>query len=309
MSPAKIRVVFIGTPDFAVPSLEAILKSGFNVVSIITAPDRKAGRGLKMVASPVKQYGLDKNLKILQPTNLKNEEFIRELKSLKADIQVVIAFRMLPEVVWNMPPMGTINLHASLLPDYRGAAPINRAIMAGETVTGVTTFKLKHAIDTGNILLQKEVPIAEADTAGSLHDKLMRIGADVVVKTLIGLVNGSVTERPQTIASSDRIAPKIYKADCELDWSWKGTQLINQIRGLCPYPTARFKLNDKILKVYQAGFIPGRTSGTIGAVETDNKTYLNVLCSDGAITLKNVQLEGKTRMSIELFLRGYSTSL
>jgi methionyl-tRNA formyltransferase len=308
MIPSEVRVVFIGTPDFSVPSLYSILESGYNVVGVITAPDRKSGRGLKVVYSPVKQFALENDIPVFQPSNLKSESFLNDLGELKADIQVVIAFRMLPEKVWDMPPMGTINLHASLLPQYRGAAPINRAIMNGETVTGVTTFKLLHAIDTGNLLLQKEVPIELDETAGTLHDKLMIAGSKLIIDTLDGLISNTISEKKQVFSENQKLAPKIFKNDCEIDWNARGEDIVNLIRGLSPYPTARFELKNKILKVFTAIFEKGFQGLPAGSIDTDGKTFFKVSCVDGQILLKDLQLEGKRRMSIEEFLRGYTMS-
>jgi methionyl-tRNA formyltransferase len=246
-----IRIVFMGTPEFAAASLEALKKARFNIVGVITAPDKPAGRGMKLKDSAVKKYASKRNLKILQPEKLKNTEFLEELKSLNADLQVVVAFRMLPDVVWNMPPMGTINLHASLLPQYRGAAPINWAIINGEKETGVTTFKLQHEIDTGNILLQEKIEIGQSETAGELHDRMKEIGAQLLVKTVEGLAEGTLQETPQTsIAGSAgdvvlQPAPKIYTADCKINWHKSADEVHNLIRGLSPYPAAFTELGDK----------------------------------------------------------------
>ncbi|MBI1305661.1 MAG: methionyl-tRNA formyltransferase [Bacteroidetes bacterium] len=305
MIPEECRLIFIGTPEFAVPSLKAIVEAGFRVVGVITVPDKPAGRGMSLTESPVKQFAPQHGLKIMQPTNLKNAEFIEELKSLRADIQVVIAFRMLPEMVWNMPPLGTINLHASLLPDYRGAAPINRAIMNGETKTGLTTFRLQHEIDTGEILMQQEIEILPEDNAGSMHDKMMVEGASLMVKTLKGILDQTIKPKPQIVKPIHHTAPKIFKEDCEIDWNKKGLEILNQIRGLSPYPVARTRFNGKVLKIYEAFFIPGKEL-TLAAGEheiTENKN-LRFVCSDGWIQVNQIQLEGKKRMLVPEFLNG-----
>ncbi len=257
-----LRIIFMGTPEFAVPSLQRIVDVGYNVVAVITAPDKPAGRGMQLTESAVKKYALSKNLKILQPEKLKNPDFIDELKKLNADLQVVVAFRMLPEVVWNMPPMGTINLHGSLLPQYRGAAPINWAIINGEKETGVTTFKLQQEIDTGNILLQKKIKISETENAGQLHDEMMEAGADLLLQTLNELAKHNIEEveqqnwknsKPgeQNITSQLRHAPKIFTETCEINWEKSIDEIYNLIRGLSPYPAAFTFLNDKKLKIFQ----------------------------------------------------------
>ena len=241
-----MRIIFYGTPQFAVASLEKIIENGFELVAVVTAPDRPAGRGMQMHQSDVKVCALKYNIPILQPTNLKALEFIEQLESLKPDLQVIIAFRMLPEMVWNFPPLGTMNLHASLLPNYRGAAPINRAIMNGETKTGVTTFFLKHDIDTGNILMQKEMEILKDDDVGTLHDKLMNIGADLVVESLKKIQRGDMATTPQIVLPEHKHAPKLFTKDCEIDWQNPVEQIHNQIRGLSPYPGAITKYQNKI---------------------------------------------------------------
>ncbi len=300
----------MGTPDFAVASLEALVKANCNIVAVITAPDKPAGRGMKLQESPVKKFALQHQLKVLQPEKLKDPDFLNELKSLRADLQVVVAFRMLPEAVWNMPPMGTINVHASLLPQYRGAAPINRAIINGEKETGITTFKLKHEIDTGNILLQEKIEIAENETAGELHDRLKELGASVLLKTIHGIGEGTLQETPQLSMLNDTVqklknAPKIFTDTCKIDWHKKAGEIHDLIRGLSPYPAAFTELENKTIKIFRSEkeIIP--TTTRIGHWESDKKTYLKFACADGYIHLKEVQLEGKKRMSIEDFLRGY----
>ncbi len=303
-----MRVVFIGTPDFSVPSLAKLLDAGYNIVGVITAPDRRSGRGMKLQQSAVKKFALSKGLHVLQPSNLKDDDFLEDLRALRTDIQIVIAFRMLPEVVWNMPKLGTVNLHASLLPNYRGAAPINWAIINGETTTGLTTFQLKHAIDTGNILLQHEMKIGEDENAGDLHDRMMLEGADLVLKTVDGIRTNSVESSEQVRTADDKAAPKIFKSTCEIDWERKGIEIYNLIRGLSPYPTARTRFDDKILKIYDCIFIPENHERFPGTINTDSSTYLGFYCADGLIKLTDVQLEGKRRMKIDDLLRGLQNS-
>lgn len=300
----KTRLIFFGTPSFAVASLDALVKHSFNIVAVVTAPDKPAGRGLQLQSSAVKQYAVAHNIPVLQPSNLKSETFLNELQSNNADLQVVIAFRMLPEAVWNMPTLGTINLHASLLPDYRGAAPINWAIMNGEKETGVTTFKLKHQIDTGDILLQEKLNIAEGMNAGLLHDALMDLGAQVIVKTVEGIIENQLTPTPQ-LAFSNKIAPKISTLTCQIDWEKSGLSIRQQVLGLSPYPAALSKLNDKIIKVFSCTFSPKHHENKAGEITSDYKNYLGFYCKDGIIHLDEIQLEGKKRMFVKDFLKGY----
>ncbi len=301
------RIIFMGTPEFAVASLDALVNAGYNVVAVVTAPDKPAGRGMKLTQSAVKKYAVEKNIPVLQPEKLKSVEFIEQLQSFKADIQVVVAFRMLPEIVWNMPPMGTINVHGSLLPQYRGAAPINWAIINGEKETGVTTFKLKHEIDTGDILLQASMPIGEDDTAGIVHDRMKILGAELLVKTMHGLVHHDLNETPQTSLTNGALhhAPKIFTATCTINWNTSATAIHNLIRGVSPFPGAITQLHGKMLKVYQSKkeIMPHQIA--VGDVLTDGKTYLKFVCADGFIWVTDVQLEGKKRMEIADFLRGY----
>jgi methionyl-tRNA formyltransferase len=310
----SLRIVFMGTTEFAVASLDALVKAGCNVVGVITAPDKPSGRGMQIQQSAVKKYAVEHNLHILQPEKLKNPEFVAALKSLNADLQIVVAFRMLPEVVWNMQPMGTVNLHGSLLPQYRGAAPINWAIINGEKETGVTTFKLKHEIDTGDILLQESFPIGKNDTAGEVHDRMKEIGANLLVKTVIGLTDGNLLETPQTnIVNTQQSvilkhAPKIHTETCEIDWSHPIENTFNLIRGLSPYPTAFTSLNGKKLKIYSAKKEFKSPAVGPGEYETDGKSFLKFAGSDGYIHTEDVQLEGKKRMNIKDFLRGYRFS-
>ncbi|CAH0256540.1 Methionyl-tRNA formyltransferase [Pedobacter sp. Bi36] len=294
----------MGTPDFAVASLDALVQANFDVVAVVTAPDKPAGRGQKLNESAVKKYAVEKGIPVLQPEKLKNPEFIEELRSYHADLQVVVAFRMLPEIVWTMPAKGTINLHGSLLPQYRGAAPINHAIINGEKESGVTTFFLKQEIDTGDIILSDSVPIADDETAGELHDKLMVVGANLLVKTLRAIEANNVTEQPQPQNDDLKHAPKIFKEDCKIDWNKPAQTIHNLIRGLSPYPTAFTLLNEKNLKVFKAEIEDKEPGIVAGGFLTDGKTYLKFAAKDGFIKLLDIQYEGKKRMLIEDFLRG-----
>jgi len=305
-----LRIVFMGTPDFAVASLDALVNAGCSVVGVITAPDKPAGRGMQLQQSAVKKYAVEKGLHILQPEKLKNPQFLEELRSLQADLQIVVAFRMLPEVVWNMPPMGTVNVHGSLLPQYRGAAPINWAIINGEKETGVTTFKLKHEIDTGDVLLQEKIPIGENETAGELHDKMKEVGARLLVTTVKGLADGSLVEKPQqsfleSVSFTLNHAPKIFTETCQIDFSKSVEEVHNLVRGLSPYPGAYTFLNNKTLKIYRNEKAASQPDIPTGEFLTDKKTFLKFACNDGFISVKELQLEGKKRMTIEDFLRGY----
>jgi len=302
-----MRIIFMGTPDFAVASLDALIQSGCNIVGVVTAPDKPAGRGQKINESAVKQYAVTNGLKVLQPVKLKDEQFLEELRALKADLQVVVAFRMLPEVVWNMPVSGTINLHASLLPQYRGAAPINWVLINGEKERGVTTFFLKQEIDTGDILFTEKVTLTGRETAGDLHDRLMAKGAGLLVKTVKAVESGRYTENPQehlTEGMELKHAPKIFKEDCNIDWNQPAETIYNLIRGLSPYPTAYTTLNDKMLKVFGAEYELVETNEQPGEFFSDNRNFLKVSATDGFVHLTDVQLEGKKRMAIEEFLRG-----
>ncbi len=301
-----MKIVFMGTPDFAVASLNALLEADFDIVGVITAPDKPAGRGQKINESAVKQFAVQRGLRVLQPVKLKDPDFLNELKSLNADIQVVVAFRMLPELVWNMPPKGTINLHASLLPQYRGAAPINWAIINGEKRSGVSTFFLKQEIDTGDLLFAEEIDIEDDDTAGVLHDKLMVIGAGLLVKTIRAIEAGKYKEIPQNAHQENELkkAPKIFREDCQINWDRPVKEVYNLIRGLSPYPAAFCQLQDKVLKIYRAAAEEKPISGKPGDILTDNKTYLKFACRDGLISVLELQLEGKKRMKVDEFLRG-----
>ena len=310
----------MGTPEFAVASLDALVKAGCNIVGVITAPDKPAGRGMQLQQSAVKKYAVEHNLHVLQPEKLKNPDFLAALKALHADLQIVVAFRMLPEAVWNMPPMGSVNLHGSLLPQYRGAAPINWAVINGEKETGVTTFKLKHEIDTGDILLQERFPIGENDTAGDVHDTMKEIGAALLVKTVKGLADDSLQETPQSSVASSELsaahslltthqslkhAPKIFTDTCKIDFSKTAEEVHNLIRGLSPFPGAFTFLNGKTLKIYKSEKESGNKDAVAGTYKTDGKTFLKFACAGGFISVKELQLEGKKKMLVEDFLRGY----
>ncbi|MCC2598492.1 methionyl-tRNA formyltransferase [Sphingobacterium sp. FBM7-1] len=301
-----MRIIFMGTPDFAVASLEALLHAGEEVVAVITTPDKPAGRGQKMHESAVKKYAIQQGLPVLQPEKLRDPNFIATLRSYRADLQIVVAFRMLPEIVWNMPPRGTINVHASLLPQYRGAAPINHAIIQGETVTGVTTFLLQQEIDTGNILFSQQVEIAPDDTAGILHDKLMVAGAEILLKTVQAIKDDKLQPIPQAAFENTALksAPKIFKEDGEIIWDNPTDQVYNQIRGLSPYPAAFTHLNGKVLKIFETtrGEFSDKKPGTY---TTDGKNFLSFATQDGSLLVTSLQLEGKKRMAITDFLRGY----
>lgn len=304
----SLRIIFMGTPEFAVASLEALLNAGCNVVAVITAADKPGGRGMQLQQSAVKKFAEEKEIPVLQPEKLKAPDFIEELKSYKADLQIVVAFRMLPEVVWNMPKLGTINLHGSLLPQYRGAAPINRAVMNGETETGVTTFLLQQEIDTGNILLNERIPIAPEETAGELHDRMKQIGAALVVKTVQGFAEGNLEPKPQEdVQTQEQLnaAPKIHTADCEINWENPAQKIYDFIRGLAPYPAAFTFLNGKKLKIFNAEKQATSETTQPGEYKTDGKTFLFFQCTDGNINILELQLEGKKRMTTEEFLRGY----
>ena len=298
----------MGTPEFAVASLDALVQAGCHIVAVITAPDKAAGRGMQLQQSAVKKYAVEKGLQVLQPEKFRNPNFLESLKNLQADIQICVAFRMLPEVVWNMPPMGTINVHGSLLPKYRGAAPINWAVINGDTETGVSTFKLQQDIDTGNILLQRKFPILEEDNAGSVHDKMKTIGAQLLLETLIQLSENKITEQPQADIPVDEKylhAPKIFTETCLIDFNKPIQEVQNLVRGLSPYPTAFTFLNNKKLKIFAAHKIETPHAAAVGTCETDGKTFLKFACVDGWISLIDLQLEGKKRMNIIDFLRGY----
>lgn len=302
---ASIRIIFMGTPEFAVPSLEALVAGGHLVVAVVTAPDKPQGRGQELKGSPVKDCAVKHNLPVLQPFNLKSPEFIEQLRSFQADLQVVVAFRMLPEAVWKMPRLGTFNLHASLLPQYRGAAPINWAIINGEKETGVTTFFLRHEIDTGSIILQEREPINPDDDAGSLYERLMRKGAGLVVQTVRAIESGKVTSLEQQVKEELKAAPKIFKETCFINWHHSSEAIRNFVRGLSPYPGAWTRLDEKVYKVYRVEVSPAGAGDRAHAWETDNKTYLRCRTADGWVAITDLQPEGRKRMTIQEFFRGY----
>jgi methionyl-tRNA formyltransferase len=301
----SLKIVFMGTPEFAVPMLDTLYHSSHQIVGVITAPDKPAGRGMQLSESDVKKYAVAQGLHLLQPEKLKNETFLDELRALNADLCVVVAFRMLPVVVWDMPPLGTINLHASLLPNYRGAAPINWAVINGEKETGVTTFKLQHEIDTGQIILRDKVAIRDDETVGELYHELMDIGKDVLLRTVDAIASGDYPLLPQDHITDVKHAPKIFKETCQIDWTRNAASIYNLIRGLSPYPAAWTILQGKTLKVYTAEKIIESHTKPSGVVETDGKTYLRYSCADGYISVRDIQLEGKKRMKVDEFLRGY----
>ncbi|MFM7671120.1 MAG: methionyl-tRNA formyltransferase [Bacteroidota bacterium] len=305
---SDLRIVFMGTPAFAVASLEALLHAGANIVGVITAPDKPAGRGLQLQHFEVKKAALRHQLPLLQPEKLKDPDFQEQLRSWQADVQVVVAFRMLPESVWNMPSFGSINLHASLLPNYRGAAPINWAIIRGETQTGVTTFRLKHEIDTGGILLQETVPIDPAMNAGELHDRLMLVGARLVVQTLEGISAGTLTEHPQMEVSAENplpTAPKIHTETCRIDWNQPAERVYDLIRGLSPYPGAFAEWNQTTIKIFRAELELCKHDQAPGTWQSDNKSRFSFAASDGWIHVQELQIPGKKRMDVASWLRGY----
>jgi methionyl-tRNA formyltransferase len=299
-----MKIVFMGTPDFAVASLSALQQAGLSIVGVVTAADKPAGRGQKLNESAVKKYAVENGLRVLQPLKLKDPAFIDELKSLEADLFVVVAFRMLPEIVWQMPSKGTINLHGSLLPQYRGAAPINHVIINGEQETGVTTFFLKQEIDTGDIIFTDSVAITDTETAGTLHNKLMVVGANLLVKTVKAIEADDYNEVPQPESDELKSAPKIFKDYCKIDWNQPNQTVYNHIRGLSPYPTAFTTLNDKNFKIFNAEPEDKEPGISTGAFLTDGKTYLKFATKDGFIKVTDVQFEGKKRMLIDELLRG-----
>ncbi len=302
-----LRIIFMGTPEFAVPSLEILLENKFNVVAVITAPDKPQGRGQKLTPSPVKECALKYNVPVLQPTNLKSPEFLEELKTYKANLQVVVAFRMLPESVWSMPVLGTFNLHASLLPQYRGAAPINWAIINGEKETGATTFFLKHEIDTGSIIFQEKEPILDSDNVGSLYERLMRKGAQLVLKTVQAIQKGDYPTTVQPTNIDIKHAPKIFKETCEINWNQSSESVRNFVRGLSPYPGAWTTVNGKVFKILKCKVVSREAANRdwpIGDFKSDDKTFLNVKTLDGWISIEELQPEGKKKMMIGEFLRG-----
>lgn len=304
----ELRIVYMGTPDFAVAPLRALVEGGYNVVAVVTTPDKPSGRGLKMNESAVKRYALEAGLTIYQPVKLRDEEFVASFKALKADLGIVIAFRMLPEIIWAEPRLGTFNLHASLLPQYRGAAPINRAIMNGEKVTGVTTFLLNPQIDEGAVLGQVKVEIEQSDNVGTLHDKLMNVGVDLVLETVEKIAEGRVTPIEQSDMCDGVLqsAPKIFKEDCHIDFSLQGEQIVNLVRGLSPYPAAWANLTDGLsAKIYDVAFVPQSVDAQCGTIFSNNKRFIRVVCANGLIEIKELQLSGKKRMTADELLRGF----
>lgn len=300
-----LRIIYMGTPEFAVPSLQILVENGINVVAVITAPDKPKGRGQKLSTTPVKDYAVSQDIPVLQPTNLKSPEFLAELKSYNANLQIVVAFRMLPVVVWDMPKIGTFNLHGSLLPQYRGAAPINWAIINGEKETGVTTFFLKHEIDTGNVIFQEKEPIGEDDNVGDIYNRLMARGAKLVLKTVEAIAQGDYPQEPQNEDQELKHAPKIFKDTCEIDWTKSAAEVHNFIRGLSPYPAAWTTLNGKKFKVFRSQKTElDNLGGKPGDIQTDNKTYLHIQTGSGPIAIAEFQMEGKKRMDVKSFLIG-----
>jgi methionyl-tRNA formyltransferase len=308
------RIIFLGTPDFAVPALEALVLDSFDVAAVVTAPDQPAGRGLQFQSSPVKKFALEHHIPVLQPEKLKNEEFLSQLAACKADLFIVVAFRMLPEAVWKMPLLGTFNLHASLLPQYRGAAPIHHAIMNGETETGLTTFFLRQEIDTGEIIFQEKMAIGPEETTGELHDRMKIAGAGLVLKTVKAIAEGKLLVRDQNSMADPSVplkpAPKIFREDCQIDWSHSARDIYNKVRGLNPLPTAATRLiapdgDSHPLKVFKTSIINREADNQPGSLLTDGKSYIFVKTGDGALALEEIQLAGKRRMSMEEFLRGF----
>lgn len=299
------RIVFMGTPAFAVASLKALIDAKMNVVGVVTAPDKPAGRGMQLQQSAVKQFAIEHGLPIAQPEKLKSPDFFAQIQAWQPDIQIVVAFRMLPEVIWSYPPMGTLNVHGSLLPQYRGAAPINWAIINGEKETGVTTFRLQHAIDTGDILLQERIPITPNMTAGELHDIMMEVGAQTLITTLRGLMDHTLKAIPQKEDSIIQHAPKIFTTDCVINWQEPVENIHNLIRGLAPFPGAFTKVDGKMVKLFSTTILKEIPKEPIGSFVTDGKTYIRFACNDGYIQLNDIQWEGKKRMPVADFLRGY----
>ncbi len=304
-----MRIIYLGTPDFAVPSLQILLENGYDVVAVVTAPDKPGGRH-GLLESAVKKFAVSRGLPVLQPEKLKNPVFLEELRSLRADLQVVVAFRMLPEAVWNMPPLGTLNLHGSLLPKYRGAAPINWAVINGETETGLTTFRLRHEIDTGDILDQMRLPIGPDETAGELHDRMMLAGADLVLRTVQALENGTAMPMPQSDTAATH-APKIFTETCRISFDQPAAEVHNFVRGLSPHPGAWTELDGKNLKILRTALMPELPArdtdkpSAPGSFLSDGKNWLHVVCADGLLQVLDLQMEGKRRMTVRDFLNGY----
>lgn len=314
MKKEDLRIVYMGTPDFAVETLRQLVEGGYNVVGVITMPDKPAGRGHKIQYSPVKQYALEQNLPLLQPEKLKDEVFVEALREWKADLQIVVAFRMLPEVVWNMPRLGTFNLHASLLPQYRGAAPINWAVINGDTETGITTFFLKHEIDTGEVIQQVRVPIADTDNVEVVHDKLMMLGGKLVLETVDAILNGTVktiSQEEMAVVGELRPAPKIFKETCRIDWNQSVKKIYDFIRGLSPYPAAWSELiasekaESVVVKIFESEKVYESHQLAAGTIVTDGKKFMKVAVSDGFVSILSLQLPGKKRLKTDELLRGY----
>ena len=305
MNKKDLRIIFMGTPDFAVPSLDILVKNGWNIVAVVTTPDKPAGRGLKVHESAVKQYAISKNLLVLQPEKLRTSEFKKEIEELQPDVMVVVAFRILPREIFTISKKGTFNLHASLLPDYRGAAPINWAIMRGESESGVTTFFLEDKVDTGNIIFQEKVKIKEEETAGEMHDKLMEAGAKLVLKTVEAIAAGAAPNQPQPQVQKPKNAPKIFTETCKIDFTNSVDEAHNFIRGLSPYPAAWFDLNGKRVKIFKATKEKITHNLAAGTVATDNKTYFKLTFPDGYLDVQQLQMEGKRKMEVEEFLKGW----
>lgn len=304
MNKAQFPIVFIGTPEFAVTSLKVLVENDWNIVAVITAPDKESGRGLKMNSSAVKLFAQEKGIPVLQPKNLKNPDFLNQLRSFGAKLQIVVAFRMLPEAVWNMPPLGTFNLHASLLPNYRGAAPINWAIINGEEKSGVTTFFLKHNIDEGDIILQEEESIDPSDNAGSLYQRLMNKGAVLVEKTTQLIYSGNYETSPQVQNGTEKPAPKLTPQLGQINWNDSSRNIHNLVRGLSPVPGARATFNGSLYKIFQTEIIGGNGGSEPGKIQSDNKSFLHITTNDGIISILEIQKEGKRRMKIGEFLVG-----
>ncbi len=300
----KLRIIFMGTPEFAVPSLETLVENKFDVAAVVTAPDKPQGRGQKLMPSPVKECAIKHNLPVLQPANLKSPQFQEELKNYQANLQVVVAFRMLPEGVWAMPSLGTFNLHASLLPQYRGAAPINWVIINGEKETGVTTFFLKHEIDTGSIIFQEKEPVDDQDDAGSLYERLMKKGGQLVLKTVRAIETGNCPSIPQPETGAIKHAPKIFKETCEIKWNQPGEKVRNFVRGLSPYPTAWTTFHGKTYKIYKVSIVDHQKESAADEFGTDNKNYLYIKTTDTWISIDELQPEGKRRMTVREFFMG-----
>ena len=313
MEKKELRIIYMGTPDFAVESLRCLVEGGYNIVGVVTMPDKPANRGHKLQQSPVKQYAVEHGLHVMQPERLKDEAFIEELRSLHADLQIVVAFRMLPEVVWAMPRLGTFNLHASLLPQYRGAAPINWAVINGETRTGITTFFLKHEIDTGEVIQQVEIPISDTDNVGTVHDRLMKLGGDLVVEPVDRILTGTVKSIPQediAVTGELKPAPKIFKETCRINWNQPTKRVYNFVRGLSPYPGAWTEMEQQgaeplVIKIFETSKLTNDPKCAPGTLQTDNRHFIHIATQDGWIDVKSLQLPNKKRLTVEELLRGY----